>query len=177
MGISALRWTEFYQNRKNPLREIQRFPNLGHNLCENDNETFHDYVSVKSKLQHPPGQPPGHLTFLKIIVQIPPYPGQNAVQMPHTRDHSGDQMPPPRGHFTISSPWTLSLARIAFNTPTIFFLEYTLRIYSFQLAENVTWWEPLYFLILNYHISVSIRKSAKRGHCTRAEQERCIMTD
>ena len=59
------------------------------------------YVSVKSKLQHaPPGQPPGHLTFLKIIVQIPPYPGQNVVQMPHTRVHSGDQMPPPRGHFT-----------------------------------------------------------------------------
>ena len=29
-------------------------------------------VSVNSKLQHPPGQPPGHLTFLKIIVQIPP---------------------------------------------------------------------------------------------------------
>ena len=58
-------------------------------------------VSVKSKLQHAlPGQPPGHLTFLKIIVQIPPYPGQNAVQMPHTGVHSGDQMPPPRGHFT-----------------------------------------------------------------------------
>ena len=54
-------------------------------------------VSVKSKLQHPPGQPPEHLTFLKIILQIPPYPGQNAVQMPHTRVHSGDQMPP---HFT-----------------------------------------------------------------------------
>ena len=48
----------------------------------------------------PPGQTPGHLTFLKIIVQIPPYPGENAVQMPHTRVHSGDQMPPPRGHFT-----------------------------------------------------------------------------
>ena len=63
-------------------------------------------VSVKLKLHHspptpspPPGQPPGHLTFLKIIVQIPPYLGQNAVQMPHTRIHSGDQMPPPRGHF------------------------------------------------------------------------------
>ena len=27
------------------------------------------------------------------------------------------------------------------------------------------------------NISVSIRKSAKRGHCTRAEQECCIMTD
>ena len=48
----------------------------------------------------PPGQPPRHLTFLKIIVQIPPYPGQNAVQMPHTGVHSGDQMPPPWGHFT-----------------------------------------------------------------------------
>ena len=48
----------------------------------------------------PPGQPPGHLTFLNIIVQIPPYPGQNAVQMPHTRVHSGDQMPPLWGHFT-----------------------------------------------------------------------------
>ena len=48
----------------------------------------------------PPGKLPGHLTFLKIIVKIPPYPGQNAVQMPHTRVHSGDQMPPPRGHFT-----------------------------------------------------------------------------
>ena len=64
---------------------------------------FSNYVLVKSKLQHappPPGQPPEHLTFLKIIVQIPPYPGQNAVQMPHTRVHSGDQMPPPGGHFT-----------------------------------------------------------------------------
>ena len=44
----------------------------------------------------PPRQPPGHLTFLKIIVQIPPYPDQNTVQMPPTRLHSGDQMPPPR---------------------------------------------------------------------------------
>ena len=48
----------------------------------------------------PPGQPPRHLTFWKIIVQISPYPGQNAAQMPHTRVHSGDQMPPPPGHFT-----------------------------------------------------------------------------
>ena len=30
----------------------------------------------------PPGQPPGHLTCSKIIVQTPPYPSQNAVQMP-----------------------------------------------------------------------------------------------
>ena len=41
---------------------------------------------------------PGHLTFWKIIVQIPPYPNQNAVQMPCTRVHSGDQMPQSPGH-------------------------------------------------------------------------------
>ena len=51
---------------------------------------------LNRSLNIPPGQPPGHLTFLKIIVQIPPHPSQNAVQMPHTRVHSGDHMPPPR---------------------------------------------------------------------------------
>ena len=40
-----------------------------------------------------------HKIIVQIIVQIPPYPGQNAVQMPHTRVHSGDQMPPPPGTF------------------------------------------------------------------------------
>ena len=41
------------------------------------------YVPVKSKLQLPPlGQSPGHLNFVKIFVQIPPSPGQKAVQMP-----------------------------------------------------------------------------------------------
>ena len=69
----------------------QNFHQIRH-FCQNN-------VSVKSKLQHAP-PPTGHLTFLKIIVQIAPNPGQNAVQMPHTRFHSGDQMPPPRGHFT-----------------------------------------------------------------------------
>ena len=42
--ISALRRTEFHQNRKDRMREIQRFPNLGHNLCENDKQTLHDYI-------------------------------------------------------------------------------------------------------------------------------------
>ena len=57
-------------------------------------------VLVKSKLQHPPpGNPPGHLTLLKIIVQIPHYPCQNAVQMPYTRVHSGDKVPPPLEFF------------------------------------------------------------------------------
>ena len=39
-------------------------------------------VPVKSKLQHPPRQPPGHLNFWNIFVQIPPSPGRKAVQMP-----------------------------------------------------------------------------------------------
>ena len=42
--ISALRWTESHQNRKDPIREIQQFPNLGHNLCENGEQTLHDYI-------------------------------------------------------------------------------------------------------------------------------------
>ena len=42
--ISALRRPEFHQNRKDPMREIQRFPNLGHNLSENDKQTLHDYI-------------------------------------------------------------------------------------------------------------------------------------
>ena len=48
----------------------------------------------------PRANPPGIWLFWKLVFKIPPYPGQNAVQMPHTRVHSGDQMPPPGGHFT-----------------------------------------------------------------------------
>ena len=36
-------------------------------------------------LSIPPGQPPGHLNFWKIFVQIPPLRGRRAVQMPHYR--------------------------------------------------------------------------------------------
>ena len=36
--------TEFHQNRKDPIWEIQLLPNLGHNLCENDKQTLHDYI-------------------------------------------------------------------------------------------------------------------------------------
>ena len=42
--FSALRRTEFHQNRKAPIREIQRFANLGHNSCENDKQTLHNYI-------------------------------------------------------------------------------------------------------------------------------------
>ena len=42
--IGALRWTESHQNRKDPIREIQQFLNLGHNLCKNGKQTLHDYI-------------------------------------------------------------------------------------------------------------------------------------
>ena len=36
-------------------------------------KTFEEtYVPVKSKLKHPPGQPPGHLNFWKIFGKFPP---------------------------------------------------------------------------------------------------------
>ena len=34
--IRALCSTDFHQNRKDPMREIHRFANLGHKLCKND---------------------------------------------------------------------------------------------------------------------------------------------
>ena len=42
--ISALRWTKFQQNHKDPIREIKRFPKLGHNLCKNDKQTLNNYI-------------------------------------------------------------------------------------------------------------------------------------
>ena len=53
-------------------------------------------------LNIPPGQPPGHLNFLKIFIQIPSSRGRN-VQMPHYRSIPGDQMPPPPGNFSVAS--------------------------------------------------------------------------
>ena len=35
-------------------------------------------------LTFPPGQPPGHLNFWNIFVQIPPLPNRKGVQMPLT---------------------------------------------------------------------------------------------
>ena len=77
-------------------------------------------------------QPPGHLTFLKIIVQIPPYLGQNAVQMPHSVVRSGDQMPPPRGRFTgteLTEEWRkrLQLSNKIFINITKTLLAYLLQ--------------------------------------------------
>ena len=51
------------------------------------------------------------------------------------------------------------------------------RQYTLSWLETLRDGNPFYFPVLNYHISVSIWNSAKRGHFTRAEQECCIMTD
>ena len=54
------------------------------------------YQSNRSLNIPPPGQPPGHLNFWKIFVQIPHSRGRKAVQMPHYRSIPGDQIPPHR---------------------------------------------------------------------------------
>ena len=59
MRISALRRTEFHQNRKDPIREIQQFPNLGHNLYENDKQTLHGLYIINYEI---------HLFILGILI-------------------------------------------------------------------------------------------------------------
>ena len=59
MRISALRLTEFHQNRKDPIREIQRFPNLGHNLWENDKQTLQRLYLINYEI---------HLGILGILI-------------------------------------------------------------------------------------------------------------
>ena len=63
-------------------------------------------TAIQFSYSNQSSNPPRHLTFLKIIIKKttpPPHPSQNAVQRPHCRVHSGDQMPPPQKHFT--GPW------------------------------------------------------------------------
>ena len=57
---------------------------------------------IEASTSPPPRQPPGHLNFWKIFVQIPPFGGQQAVQMPRDRSIPGDQMPPPPGNFWVA---------------------------------------------------------------------------
>ena len=45
------------------------------------------YQSNRSFNIPAPGQPPGHLNFWHIFVEIPPSPGRKAVQMPHSREN------------------------------------------------------------------------------------------
>ena len=68
---------------------------------EMNTNTEHLCIGQIEASTSPPGQPPGHLTFLKIIVQIPPLPEPKCrSNAPPARARSGNQMPSPRGHFT-----------------------------------------------------------------------------
>ena len=78
--------------------------------CNISNNAKH-YVPVKSKLQNPPPPAPARATpgafeffenFWKIFGQIPSSRGRKAVQMPHHRPITGDQMPPPPGNFSVA---------------------------------------------------------------------------
>ena len=55
---------------------------------------FYYNVPVKLKLQHPPLLPSRAFEFLENFCANPPFLSQKAVQMPHRRSISGDQMPP-----------------------------------------------------------------------------------
>ena len=50
-------------------------------------------------------------------------------------------------------------------------------VHSASWRRYVTGSPFYFFMLINYNISESIQKSAKRGHCTRAEQECRTMTD
>ena len=60
------------------------------------------YVPVNSKTAHPPppGQTPGHLTFLKNFGQIPRYVASLDGQMPHPLELQRGSNPPPSRHVT-----------------------------------------------------------------------------
>ena len=58
-------------------------------------------VPVNSKTAHPPpGQTPGHLTFLKNFGQIPRYVASLDGQMPHPLELQRGSNPPPSWHVT-----------------------------------------------------------------------------
>ena len=59
---------------------------------------------------------------------------------------------------------TSSLARIAFNIPAIFFVEFLIlgMTYTLSWLETLRDGNPFYFLVLNYHISVSIHSDRQK---------------
>ena len=63
------------------MRDVLEFIYTGSVEVTQENSEDLMYQSIRS-FNIPPGQPPGHLNFWKIFVQIPPSPGRKAVQMP-----------------------------------------------------------------------------------------------
>ena len=79
------------------------------------------YVPVNSKTAHappPPGQTPGHLTFLKNFGQIPRYVASLDGQMPHPLELQRGSNPPSSRHVKL----TVETSSSKFSTTTNFLL-------------------------------------------------------
>ena len=59
-------------------------------------------VPVKSKLKHPPGQPPGHLNFWKILFKFPPPQAEKLFKCPIIGPFQVIKCPHPRETFPSS---------------------------------------------------------------------------
>ena len=101
------------------------------------------------------------MTFLKIIVQIPLYPGQNAIEMPHTRVQSGDQMLPPRGHFTGTKMTEGRQKRLQLSNK--FFMNVS------KTEKHCIYYEK--------KSRAKRRKSLLQGHCSNEHTERSTKKD
>ena len=82
---------KYYGTYESPIILVRHSHKTKHNMI-----TEIMYQSNQS-LNIPPGQPPGHLNFWRIFVQIPSSRGRKAVQMPHHRSIPSYQMPSPLG--------------------------------------------------------------------------------
>ena len=86
----------------NRVREKETKIKLTCNISTKKKNVTHAimYWSNQSFNIVPPGNPPYAFDFFDNCCSNYPLPSQNALQMPHTRVLPGDQMPPPREHFT-----------------------------------------------------------------------------
>ena len=137
-------------------------------------------VPVNSKTAHPPsppppGQTPGHLTFLKNFGQIPCYVARLDCQMPHPLDLQRGSNPPPSRHvkatvlnffscvkpfiqmyvFWRSQPQRLNLSQVFLFLMRIKFNEYKrcmsslVIFYAFYMSQWLT--SFLIFFYLRFH--------------------------
>ena len=125
----------------------------------------------------PPPPHQGIWLFWKFIVQILPYPSQNAFQS-HIRVRSGDQICPLSGDISQAHEWqkdgkhaficrTKSLyiqqiIRIQYNKNWEALLAYLLRAKHLVLCKNLTYWD--YYIPYNYAIFMTISLTCIIAH-------------
>jgi len=114
-------------------------------------------------LNIPPGQPPGHLNFWKIFVQIPPSRGWKAVQMPHHRSIPGDQMSSMKYFTSSGQDHCYKLEGFTlFHATTLKWIPY---IHSFVYTPTYPW-SQMYLNIHKYTGSVKAIDLYKSYHAT-----------